>query len=366
MHNNNILYEPLPIGRIGVRKDTDEVVVASDFSCFAHMLEEYICFGAVEIVMPKSAPEVSTFEQMPSLLRKRIRIVDDDNETEAVRRLLFDLRKEFSVKTNEENQHLNFPKDTPGELVRSIVNVHLDVKKIALGFNKKIQIEIDPQKSIYNFKYLREKSSNGQVRVILAQLESLLRLYGDVSFNAPCPPKEMPPREIITVFDRLINDPNYIEYSESIFKLSSPKKRKQALLKLRELERVVRSKSFYSTGWNHLAKVIKVWTGVPVPESSAIASIIEGSSLPSLVNFQNARFSAIETWKKSNLTEEPIRRDGNPVANGEIVWIPPLESSMDVYPPSDHTFSLGKAGELAESLRKIADYLEGEEEDNKA
>ena len=49
MQKNEILYEPLPIGRIGVRRDTEEVVVAKDFSCFAHLLEEYISCGAVGI-----------------------------------------------------------------------------------------------------------------------------------------------------------------------------------------------------------------------------------------------------------------------------------------------------------------------------
>ena len=302
---------------------------------------------------------------MPSLLRKRIRVVDDENEIETMKRLLFNLRKEFSVKISENDQHLIFSKDTPSEIVRCIDKVHADVKKIAIGFNKHIQIEINPEKSIGNFRYLREKSSDAQVRVILAQFESLLRLYGDVVFNAPCPPKETPPRELITVFDRLINDQSYLEYSESIFYLSAPENRNKALLKLREFECDIRSKSFVSTGWNYLAKLIKVWSGVPLPNSSEIASIVQGQSLPALVNLHEARLKAIEIWKKSTLTKQPLRRDGQPVTDGEIRWIPPLDS-MEVYSPSDKAFSLGKAGDLVEALRKVADELDDETKDDRA
>ena len=102
-----------------------------------------------------------------------------------------------------------------------------------------------------------------------------------------------------------------------------------------------------------------------MPNSSEIASIVQGQPLPALVNLQEARINAIEMWKKSNLTKEPLRRDGQPITEGEIRWIPPLDS-MEVYSPSDKAFSLGKAGDLAEALRKAADELDDEIKDDKA
>lgn len=365
MQKSEILYEPLPIGRIGVRRDNEEVVIAKDFSCFAHMLEEYISFGAVDIVMPKSAPEISTFNQMPPLLRKRIRVIDDENEIEAMRRLLFNLRKEFSVKISDEDQHLTFPKHTPRELIQSIDKTHSDIKRLALGFNYGVQIEINSETSIKNFRYLREKTSDRKVRIVLAQLESLMKLYSEIGFDAPSPPKNSQPKELISVFDRLINDQSYLEYSDSIFRLASPDSRKQALVELRELERGIRSTSFVSTGWNYLAKVIKVWTGVPLPESSAIFGIIQGRSLPALVNFQEARTSAVEMWKKSDLMDYPLRRDGKPVADEEIIWLPPLES-MEIYSPDNKSFSLGKVGDLLAVLEKVSIELKDESDEDKA
>ena len=88
MKHGKILYEPLPIGRMGVRKDNHEVIVANDYSCFAQMIEEYISYGAIKIVIPQSAPEVKTLEQMPLLLKDRILIVNDSTEIETQHRLL--------------------------------------------------------------------------------------------------------------------------------------------------------------------------------------------------------------------------------------------------------------------------------------
>jgi hypothetical protein len=359
MKSSEILYEPLPIGRLGIRKDTEEVVIAKDFSCFAHLLEEYISYGAVDIVMPKSAPEVSTFNEMPPLLRKRIRVVDDENEIETMRRLLFNLRKEFSVNISDDDHHLMFPKGTSPELVRSIDSAHTDVRKLALGFNNDIQIEIDPDKSIKNIRLLRERVSNGQARAVLANIEAMLRLYSDVGFNAPSPPVEIPPAELISVFDKLINDQSYLDYSESIHKLAVPESREQALIALREIERGVRGNHFVSTGWNYIAKVIKVWTGVLLPDSSDIARIANGRSLPPLVNLQDARINAVEIWKKSSLTESPLGRDGKPVTDDKIVWVPPLES-MEVYTPTDKAVSFGKVGELIEVLKSVSSEMDRE------
>jgi hypothetical protein len=86
------LYEPTPIGRIGVRKD-DEVVIGTDYSCFAYMLEEYISYGIVSIVIPSSSLETSIIDDIPHLLKKRLKVASDQKEQEAVARILFGLRR---------------------------------------------------------------------------------------------------------------------------------------------------------------------------------------------------------------------------------------------------------------------------------
>ena len=142
----------------------------------------------------------------------------------------------------------------------------------------------------------------------------------------------------------------YLEYSDSIVRLSAPTTRKQALIELRELERGLRKNTFISTGWNYLSKVIKVWSGVPVPDSSAIANIMKGRTMPTLVSMKSARNQAVEIWKKTDLKNTPLRRDGKPVAEDkDIHWLPPFDS-MEIHSPNNVPFKIGTVRELKEAL----------------
>jgi len=346
-----ILYEPLPVGRIGFRIDNQEIIAAKDFSCFAQMLEEYISFGAVNIIFPSSSPEIATLEQMPQLLKKRIRIIDDSNEIEIANRLLFEIRKEFNVKIKEESNFLVFPKNTSKELIDCIDQVHSDIKRLALGFNHKIQVNINNQLLIKSLKFLRTKVNNSTSRMVLAQLEAVFNQYKKVEFEALNTPKDDTPYELITIFDKLINDKHYLEYSNAITQLSSPLTRTNARLKIRELTRIIGSKNYIGKGWDYIIKFIQGWTGFPLPESKAIASLIKGNELPSLVNMDNARKRAIKLWRNSNLTNKPLRRNGLPIADNNINWMPPFY--MKIRCEDDNIFSLGPARELSEAIGKI-------------
>ena len=360
MHKSGLLYEPLPIARMGIKKETEEVIVGHDYSCFANMLEEYISFGAIDIFMPSSAPETSSLNEMPLLLKNRIKVFNDDDETETMRRLLHGLRKDLQVTISDEDQHLKFKKDTPKNIIRTTNHIHSVVRKLAVGFNHEIQIDINPEFSRNEIRHLRAIINDSQTRVILAQLEALLGLYEGVNFRAPTLPKDTPPLEIISIFDRLVNDSDYLEYSDSIAQLSAPSNREKAMVHIRDFERGIRSLGFISSGWNYIVKLIKVWTGVPIPESQAISSLIQGRSLPAFIDMQVARENAFVMWKKSNLVNAPLGRDGIPIDQGDILWIPPLDS-MEIYSPNNKPFTFGKVGELLKALNDAKELFDDED-----
>lgn len=347
-----ILYEPLPIARIGVRRDNQEVIVANDFSCFAQMLEEYICFGAVHIILSNSSPEIASLNEMPLVLKKRIRVIEDHKEIETVNRILFELRKEFDVKINEENNFLHFPKNLSSQLVDGISLVHNDVKKLALGFNHNIQVSINTENSIESLRMLRSKVQNSSSRIILAQIEALLNQYKKVDIETINVPKDNTPYELVSVFDKLINDKNYLEYSNSITQLSSPLTREGAQVKIRELIRVIKAKNYFGYGWDYITKIINAWTGIHLPESKTISSIINGNEFPSFVNMDLARQKAVDLWKKSDLTSKPLRRDGLPVTDENIAWIPVLDG-VTIRGLGHGTFNVGTVGELLKELEKL-------------
>ena len=113
MRASTVLYEPLPIGRLGVELKNQEVILATDFSAFAYMLEEFIALGATKIIIPQSAPEIAQLPQMPELLRKHVQVTNDANERETIERILSPIRAEFCIEIKGETRDLKFPDEIP-------------------------------------------------------------------------------------------------------------------------------------------------------------------------------------------------------------------------------------------------------------
>ncbi|WP_312743775.1 hypothetical protein [Cedecea neteri] len=358
MHKSQLLYEPLPIVRIGIELETEKVIMANDYSCFTHMLEEYISYGVINIYMPKSAPESSYVDKMPPILKRRIKIFNDDNETEAMCRLLHGLRKEFNILLSDETGKPIFKKGFPKETFKLISQTQDIIRKIAIGFNHGIQIGLNPELAKSTLKTLRSMVRDSQTRTILAQMESVMNLYGGVTFQAPALPKDTPSDEIISIFDRLLNDQSYLEYSASVASLSEPALRPKALLYIRELERKIRALPYASTGWNYTTKIIQAMTGYSLPESNAISSIIRGRHLPALVDLKEIRESAVDLWKKNNLVETPVGPDGSLIKKGTVYWIPPLPSMQIPSTQGSISISIGSASELKHALENATSHLD--------
>ena len=116
MKGRSLLFEPLPIARIGVRRNDDEVVMGTDFSTFGYMLEEFISLGTHQIAIPRSFPEISAISFAPQLLKQRIAIIDDGLEIESTDRLLRPLMTELDIALDDETGDLKKPTDLPLEL----------------------------------------------------------------------------------------------------------------------------------------------------------------------------------------------------------------------------------------------------------
>lgn len=349
MTANNILYETIPIARLGVRKDSDDVVVATDYSCFAYMLEEYISYGVVSIVLPGSAPEIPFVRQLPELLTKRLKILDDQNEIEAVSRILFGLRREFNIELIEADNSLRFPKDVSCTIRNRISKIHNDVKRLALGFNHGLYVELNTVEASENFRELRKVTKDTKTRIILSQFEGILSRYETVSFGSMIP-KDNTPKDLISIFDRLLNDPDYIAFSQLVSKLNEAETRESALLEVRELARQLSSSRFVGATWDYITRILKVWPGIPLPESKDLAGIISGRTIPATVDLTEPRSRAVENWLSYARQNPPLGPDGQQIEG--VRWVPPL-SSMRAERLSPTLWSLGTVGELVQALQAV-------------
>ena len=204
---------------------------------------------------------------------------------------------------------------------------------------------------------LRAKVSDSTARIILSQIEALLKTYKDVSFDALISSSNVS-QELISIFDRLVNDRGYLQYSDSIARLTLPETRDQALVDLREFSRRTSSKEFVGSSWNYFTKILKVWTGIPLPESKEIASLIHDKALPPLINLKESRQRAFQMWRDLDNTDQPLRRDGLPIGDRKVLWIPPLPSMKF----GDSGFStLGSVSELLKALTEMQNQLKSDE-----
>jgi hypothetical protein len=349
---STVLYEPLPIGRLGVQLKNQEVIRATDFSAFAYMLEEFIALGATKIIIPQSAPEITQLPQMPELLRKHVQVINDANERETIERILSPIRAEFGLEIKGETHNLKFPDEIPLPLERLIRRVHGDLMRLALGFNHAIEVGIDPNASKIILRELRKQLHAADSRALIAQIEAIFHVYEGITFDGPTL-KVNAPTDLIYTFDRLINDANYLKFSEAVSELSQPQIRQHAFARVREYGSKFILNPLVSAGWNFATKLINVWTGVPIPEASTmttfISSIYRNKSFPILVNLTHARQQAMEMWRASYNSTQPCNRSGVSYTADEIYWLPPAKSIQPSH-PDDRLLALGTISELLEAL----------------
>jgi hypothetical protein len=179
---------------------------------------------------------------------------------------------------------------------------------------------------------------------VLANIEGILNAYEDIRFETLKPAIDAP-NDLITLFDRLVNDPGYLEFSDAVSQLAIPERRQSALVKVRELGRKLMSQQVVMKGWNYIGKVIKAWTGAPIPEAESLATVFSGKVFPPIVDLRRAKQRAINSWLSSYHLMSPISTYGHHI-DAEIEWLQP-----DSAQPGIISWSPDKLTQLAENAK---------------
>jgi hypothetical protein len=351
MNQSGILYDSLPMMRLGAKVDTEEVFIAPDFSISAYMLEEYMALAVGRILIPKSAPESRRLADFPELLRKRVRVVDDTSDRDAVNRMLYPVRKELQIGERNDGQDLHFPKAMPHDIRHMVRLIHKSSVHLAIGFNQNLQIGVIPDTVRTAVRALRMHLRDANGRVVLAQLEGFFAVYEEVAFESPHPPSAAPV-ELVSLFDRLLNDRDYLCLSEAVAEIAEPQKRAAALSRTREWGRRLMSNPVVTKGWNFTGKAVKAWTGAPLPEADALSTIVSGKQFPVLVDLRDARKRAVASWRATLNSRPPLSASGNEYEGME--WIMPGAPPEDWDGGDVSTFHLGTAGDLKKALERFA------------
>lgn len=315
---SRILYEPLGMGRLGIRLADEEVVYATDPSTFAFMLEEFVSTGAVQICVRASNAEAARVPQLPPVLRHSVEVLSDVHERGAVRRLLAPLRDELGVGESDDGR-LSFPEAMPSKIRDAVGNVHHALLRLAIGLNHAVQIDLNLQRIEAALALLREEAIRTESRGIVARIQAIVGSYETINLEAPRLKSDVP-AELIEVFDRLINDSTYLGYSESIFDLTLPEARPAALLRARSAALQVAQKPILKAGWNLARAAIMAYTGASVPEAASFMGFFGDSRLPLIVNQGEARRKAVAAWS-SRAKTIPFQPEGDEASSA--LWIAP-------------------------------------------
>ena len=127
-----------------------------------------------------------------------------------------------------------------------------------------------------------------------------------------------------------------------------PKGSKNVLRELRKQLRAASSRALIAQIEAVFNVYKNAWTGVPIPEASALATLVSDKSFPILADLSAARQRAIEMWLASCNVAQPCNRAGLPYAGDEIYWLPPMKSIRASHP--DGMFDCGAVGELKQAL----------------
>jgi hypothetical protein len=193
MSPTRILFSPLPIIRLGILLDTDipfnerPILFVPDFFVLGSLLNEYISFGAISIVIPRSYQPAQFMSEVPERLRDRIQIIDDSKEIETIARVLFGIRAEFKADFDHESGNLTFPDNISTEIRRLVGQAHYVLRCLALGFNHGLEIELNIALALADLFALKKLVVDGTSRGALSQIEALLRQYTEVRFNTQSP-----------------------------------------------------------------------------------------------------------------------------------------------------------------------------------
>ncbi len=341
-----ILFDPLPVGRIGIRRDTEEVVVASDFSTFAWMMEEFVSLGVSTICVGRSAPESGLLSQMPPLLRRRIRVTNDDKELQAAALIMEQIHEEVGCRLIRGT--LIFDRKIKPDLKSAVVRVQHDLYALAVGLNHEVQVAINAVKLLTALDCLRYSLRNERGRTVASQLSGVIGAYVPLRFDAPQIASGAP-AEIVSIFDRLVNDESYVGFSSSVGSLIHTAGRRAALARIRSCVRRIVKSPPVQVIVDSISKLVKVGGATALPQASSLFSMFRVRALPMLVDLTDARSQTLKRWLATAGSAPPWSRAGRRLTSQTITWLSPLQSAS-AGEPGDAFVSMGRVGDLLESL----------------
>jgi hypothetical protein len=343
-----ILFDPMPVARLGIDLQTENVIIGNDFSCVAFMIEEYLAHGMTKLVIPKSRPETSLVPDMPRSVQNRVEICDDAESIASAGRILFHARLQVGATYDDESGRVRFQRETPREIQDNLISAHNIVRRLAFAFRYQTGLEMIAKAARANLTDLRVSLTHTGERSILAELEGVLSQYNPLSFEGVRLDR-LDAATTLNALDQILSDPSYTGYSTAISHLGPAEHRRRAFSDIRRYGRLMLESRLASLGWSTLSAVVSAFTGSKLPSLQDLKKDLPPNPMPLMLDLQNARQRAIDSWKV-NPPEVPVtcgRSKSTPAR--DIAWLAPCPS-ISASKTGAALNSLGTVRELQKAL----------------
>lgn len=284
---NRVLIQGVPLEPIG-----NGVLKASP-SFLTLMVEELISRSAVEVAVG-FGNAAFLVDDLPDLLKKRVRTVDCRRAIEHSLALLQPIGEEFQVEFGGVG-FMGFRRTIEHELKMALFTIGCSLPVFLGGVYDRLQIGIDLAAFRRAVKHVRASARNPSGRAILAAIEGVLNTYNitqipEIRYNSEARP------DLVENFQRLVEDQAYLIMSRNAHRLGLTDKSKRAIVLMRRAAKAVLSRKWSRKVLDLGSQTLQTASGLPMPKTEIAAQLLEPGYLPSIVNLSPILRATHSAW----------------------------------------------------------------------
>ena len=303
-----------------------------DPSSLAFLLEEAIASGATQLAFTATSPARDAIKDLPVLVRKRIRFVDEDGSVAAsVGALLKPVGDELGWEFRADKS-LKTPGYISESLQFAIGTVFPLLFDFLLGSKYRLQIPIDPTRLRLGLEILRQHCKTTEARAQVAQIEGILQTY-QVRQIPALGFYSHATGELANLFNDFVQDATYLELSRNTGLLGSPADGDYTYERIRRCARAVSEKKLYKPFVRLIEKAVEHGIHVPVPILEFIESLLPTPYIPICAPLDAAYAKAERLWTPTRPSIESIPGVESYLSNG---WIEIAGAPQ----PTEHDFKV--------------------------